>query len=386
MKAAFIDCSSGISGDMMRGALIDAGLPLNYLKAELKKLHILDSGYRLSIFDIRSPTKATRLTVSLLGRENHRNLKEILQIISKSKLSTRVKRLSSRIFIRLAEAEAKVHGININDVHFHEVGATDAIIDIVGSAIGLDYFGVEEVFCSPVNVGSGTINHSHGRLPIPAPATAELLKGIPIYDSGIKKELATPTGAAILSTIVKSFGQMPRIIPSYIGSGAGGYSLKIQPNFLRIIIGKKEIETEKDSVLLIETNIDDMNPKLYDKAIAIAMKAGALDAYFEPIRMKKQRNAVKFSVICTVGSKDRVLEAVFTATTSLGVRIYLVQREKISRSFYTKNTKYGKVQIKIGKLGKKTMTIAPEYEDYKKLAEKHKIPISRPYRNAFKEY
>lgn len=382
MKTAFFDCQSGIAGNMVLGALIDAGLPIAYLKKELIKLPI--THYSLLVTPLSSPTKATKLEVLLNGHDHHRNLKDILTIIEKSELKPGIKKHSSKIFKRLAAAEAKVHGIPINKVHFHEVGATDAIIDIVGTAIGLDYFGIEEVVCSPINVGSGTIKHSHGILPIPSPAAAELLKGIPIYDSGIKKELATPTGSAIISTLAKDFGPLPRIRVENVGSGAGGYSLKVQPNFLRIIIGEKEFETEKDAVLIIETNLDDMNPKFYDKAIANIMKTGALDAYIEPIRMKKQRNAVKLTVICQVGLKDKILEKLYSETTSLGARVFLVQRDKLSKSFRTLKTKYGKVKIKTGKLGNKTMTIAPEYEDYKRLAIKHRVPISEIYNESLK--
>lgn len=383
MKAIYFDCASGIAGNMILGALISAGMPLKYLEKELYKLKL--SNYKLQTSSKYSgATKAIHLVVLANKNEINRNINDILDLINKSKLKPGIKALSSAIFKRLALAESKVHRIPINKVHFHEVGAVDAIIDIVGCAIGLDYFGIEEAFCSAINVGSGKINHAHGILPIPAPATQELLKGVPIYDSGIKKELATPTGAAILTSIVKSFGPMPRIKVEKVGFGAGGYPLKVQPNFLKIIIGEKDIETEKDAVLLIETNIDDMNPKLWDKVIAKLMQSGAYDAYIEPIRMKKQRLAVKLSVICPIEIKDKILEIVFRETTSFGIRVYLVQREKLSRKYKTVKTKYGKAKVKIGFLGKEITTIAPEFEDYKKLAEKHSIPIKTAYKEALK--
>ncbi len=364
MNTAFFDCQSGIAGDMIVGALINAGLPPSYLKKELSKLRI--SHYALRLAAIKSHhIKATKISVVFKKEKIRRNLKDILNIINKSKLKRRIKQLSSKIFKRLAEAEAKVHGMPVNQVHFHEVGAVDAIVDIVGASIGFDYFDIEDAFCSPINTG------------ILAPATIELLKGIPIYDSGIKKELATPTGAAIMSTLVKSPGPFPRIKVLNGGFGAGSYNLKTQPNFLRLIIGEKELQTEKDAVLLIEANIDDMNPKLYDKTIAALIKNGALDAWVEPIRMKKQRNAVKFCALSRIELKDKIVQAIFEHTTSLGLRIFLVQREKARRFFKTIKTKYGKIKLKIGKLGGNTTNVAPEYENLKKISKKYKVPISK---------
>jgi hypothetical protein len=214
-------------------------------------------------------------------------------------------------------------------------------------------------------------------LPIPAPATTELLKGFAIYNSGIKKELTTPTGAAIISTLAKPADAMPRLKVEAIGSGAGTYDLAEQPNLLRIFIGKSELPTEKDSILQIETNIDDMDPRLYDKAIAALMKAGALDAFIEPIRMKKLRNAVKLVALCRLEDKEPVLEAVFDQTTTLGVRIFLVQREKLKRKIKRVKTRFGKVKIKLGLLEREIKTYAPEYEVLKRLSKKHKVPLSR---------
>lgn len=383
MKTAYFDCSSGIAGNMLLGALIDAGLPVEHLKNELRTLRITQ--YTLHITLLKTPTKAIKLEVKLKGRAHPRNLNDILKIINRSGLSKNVKTISSRIFKTLAEAEAKVHGIPINKVHFHEVGAVDAIIDIVGAAIGLDYFGIEEVCCSPINVGSGRVKFSHGTFPIPAPATAELLKSIPIYSSGIKRELTTPTGAAIIKTLASSFDPLPRLKVEAVGSGAGGYPLKVQPDFLRILIGEKELETEKDAILVLETNLDDTDPKLYDEIIARLMKAGALDAFIEPIRMKKMRSAVKLTVLCSVGLKDKLLKVLFKETTSFGARVYLVEREKLSRTFKKVKTKYGKVRLKIGRLGKKVMTVAPEYEDYARLAKKHHVPVNTVYQEVFKQ-
>jgi pyridinium-3,5-bisthiocarboxylic acid mononucleotide nickel chelatase len=359
MKIAYFDCPSGVSGNMVLGAFINAGLPLSYLKSELSKLPV--TRYSLLV------TK-NHLQVITREEQTHRHLKDILKIINRSKLSKPVKALSKKIFRALGEAEAKVHGISINKVHFHEIGAVDTIVDIVGSAIGLSYFGIEEVYCSPINTGEGWAKTAHGRLPIPAPAAAELLKGIPIFSSGVKKELTTPTGAAIIKTIAKSFGPLPKIKATAIGTGAGSYKFKEHPNLLRIFIGEKELQTENDAVLQIEANLDDMDPKYYDRAIAALMKAGALDAYLTPIRMKKERNAVNFVVLCRPEDKDRLLDLVYSKTTTMGARVFLVGREKLKKKLI--RTKHGRV--KIGRLDGKVKTIAPEPDDFKK----YKLPAS----------
>lgn len=367
---------------MFLGALLDAGLLVDLLNNELKKLQITDhksrTNYKLQIVKARKHgIFGIHLEVKTKKQTESRNLKDILSIISKSKLNLNIKRLAGAIFRRLAEAEAKVHGVPVNKVHFHEVGAIDSIVDIVGAAIGLDHFGIEEIKTSPINVGSGRIKSSHGMLPIPAPATAELLKGFSVYNSGIKKELTTPTGAAIISTLAKPAEVMPRLKVETIGFGAGTFDLAEQPNLLRIFIGESELPTEKDAVLQIETNIDDMDPRLFDKAIAALMKVGALDAYIEPLRMKKQRNAVKLSVLCRPENKDRVLEVLFDQTTTLGARVFMVRREKLGRKIRRVKTGYGKVKVKLGSLGKKLKTYAPEYEDLRRISKKHRVPLSR---------
>jgi len=329
MRIAYFDCPSGIAGNMILGALIDAGLDPGFLK---RKFSTLDIGPWT--LDIRKKSKAgvkgTSLEVKVKSQDTPRGLRDILSIIKRSRLSTNVKRLSTMIFRRLAEAEAKVHAAPLDTIHFHEVGAVDAIIDIVGACIGLEKLGIEKIYCSPLPHGKGTIKHTHGILPNPAPATVELLKGIPTYQTNIQKELVTPTGAAIISTLAESFGDLPRMKVENMGYGAGTFNLPF-PNLLRIFIGEAQIPAERDAVLQIETNIDDMDPKLYDRAIAGIMKAGALDASVQPIRMKKFREAVKLVVLCRPEDKDKILDAVFTETTTIGVRIYLVQREKLRR-------------------------------------------------------
>jgi uncharacterized protein (TIGR00299 family) protein len=381
-RIAYFDCSSGIAGNMILGALLSLGVPESYLTKELKKVPL--PRYRLIIKKIqKNKMPATYVEVELKGNphdHHHYNLKNILRIIDRSKLDKAVKSKAKEIYKRMIRAESLVHKKDMDSVHLHEVGATDAIIDIAGSLICLKYLEIEEIYASPINVGSGKIRHSHGILPVPAPATAELLKGIPSFSNPAGKELATPTGAAIITSLAKSFGDIPRIRFERSGYGAGGHTIPDIPNVLRIILGEKDIQTETDAVLQIEANIDDMNPKLYDKAIKNIMKAGALDAWITPILMKKKRKAVQLSVICEIFHNRPVLDAFFSETTTFGVRTFLVKREKLKRKFVRVKTKYGKAKIKLGILDNKVVTAASEYEDYKRIAKKHSIPIQKAYR------
>ncbi|MFA5113865.1 MAG: nickel pincer cofactor biosynthesis protein LarC [Candidatus Margulisiibacteriota bacterium] len=355
MKIAYFDCPTGISGNMILGALLDAGLDKTYLLAELQKLQTSNFKLPNKAQIIISKTKkrglaGTYFNVNFKKNDRPRNLADILKIIKRSKLSAPVKKLSGQIFRRLAQAEAKVHGLPVNKVHFHEVGAVDAIIDIVGACLGLEKLGIEKVYCSPLPAGQGKIAHAHGILPNPAPATAELLKGAPTYSTGLKGELVTPTGAAIITAIAE-FAEMPKLKVENIGYGAGSLDLS-RPNLLRVFIGEALPPTEHDAILQIEANIDDMDPRHYDRAIARLMKAGALDASVQPIRMKKQRAAVKLEVLCLPEKKERLLDAVFTETTTIGTRVYLVKREKLRREIRGGN--------KISYFGPQVKRIKPE--------------------------
>jgi len=370
MKIAYFDCSSGAAGNMILGALLDAGVSTAYLEKELKKLVIRN--WQLVI---RKKKNSLYVEVDFKKQKQHRNLREIVKILNQRVLSEKVKKLSIKIFKRLAEAEAKVHCESIHKVHFHEVGAIDAIIDIVGTAICLEKLGIEQVFASPIPFGSGKIKCAHGVLPVPVPATAELTKNVPTYGTGIKGELVTPTGAAIITEIVNDFTNLPKLKVEAIGRGSGSKIYKQVPGYLQVFIGQASIQTEKDTILQIEANLDDMKSKLYDPCIKKLMKAGALDAYIEPIRMKKQRNAIKLTVLCDPKIKDQILDKIFKLTTTFGVRIYAVAREKLSR----KHVKVGKVRIKMG------YTLAPEFEDIKKVAEKHKLPIKGVYKETWKK-
>ena len=382
---------------------MDAGLDLGMLKAQLGNLRInfavskskrgnrpacrqagtfqsqVSEHFKLLITKARkNGLTGTFFDVKIAKKDHHRNLKDILKIINQSKLSKEVKELSTRIFRRLAEAEAKVHGMTVNQVHFHEVGAIDAIVDIVGFCIGLEIMGIEKVYCSPLPNGQGVIKHAHGLLPNPAPATAELLRGIPTYNTKIKGELVTPTGAAIMSTVAE-FTDPPRMIVTGLGYGAGSLALP-QPNLLRLFVGAAQLPAEHDTVLLIEANIDDLNPKLYGKTIKKLMRAGALDAFISPIIMKKERRAFKLSVLVRPELRDKILTEFFNSTTTFGIRVYLASREVLKREFRTVKTKYGRAKVKLGYLGERLTTLAPEYEGYKRLSKKHRLSLATIHR------
>lgn len=375
MTLAYFDCFSGISGDMTLGALVDAGLPIEVLRLELAKLNL--PGYTLSSEKVRrSGLSATKVHVVLDKKEQPaRHLSDIQNIINGSDLSATVKQKSLAIFQRLAEVEAKVHGTTPEKVHFHEVGAVDALVDIVGSVIGLEHLGITEIIGSPINVGSGTVHTAHGKLPVPAPATAELLTNIPLYSSSITFELTTPTGAAIISTLASSFGPLPQMKVKRVAYGAGNKDFPGQPNVLRLMIGGLLPAYDEDTSTLIETNIDDMNPQLYDQVIEKLLAQGAQDAFLTPIIMKKGRPGILLSVLCDRANSDAVLDTIFRETTSIGVRINETGRKKLLREVREIETVYGRVRVKISRRGDDIMTITPEYEDCRKLAEEKQLPL-----------
>jgi len=375
MTIAYFDCFSGISGDMALGALVDAGVPLEVLHSELAKLGL--PGYTLSAEQVkRSGLAATKVHVVLEEREQPaRRLADIRDIINRSTLSPAVKQKSLGIFERLAEAEAKVHGTTAEAVHFHEVGAVDAIVDIVGSVIGLEHLGIGEIIASPVNVGSGSVHTAHGRLPVPTPATAELLKGIPLYSSSIAFELPTPTGAAIISTLADSFGPLPQLVVRRIACGAGNKDFPGQPNVLRLFVGESAPAYDEDRAVLIETNIDDMNPQIYDHLIDRLLQAGALDAYLAPLVMKKGRPGILLSVLSAKENADALLDIIFRETTSIGVRFQEVGRKKLSRELQDVRTPYGVVRVKVSRRGDEVLTVTPEYEDCRRIARERQVPL-----------
>jgi uncharacterized protein (TIGR00299 family) protein len=375
MTVAYFDCFSGISGDMTLGALVDAGMGIDTLRSELAKLDL--AGYALRSEKVRrAGLAATKVYVDLAEKKHPaRRLSDVAQIIRGSMLSPQVKRKSTSIFERLADAEALVHGTTREQVHFHEIGAVDALVDIVGAVIGLEQLGITTIASSPIHLGSGTVRTSHGILPVPAPATAELLRNVPVYSSDIALELTTPTGAAIISTLAQTYGPLPPMKVSKTAYGAGSTDLPGRPNVLRILLGEPAVPYEEDSSVLIETNIDDMNPQVYEYVIERLMAAGAHDAYLAPIIMKKGRPGVLLSALCDRTTSDALLDVIFRETTSIGVRIQDVGRKKLGREIREVATPFGTVRIKISKRGEEVLTVTPEYEDCKKIAEEKSVPL-----------
>ncbi|HDN80528.1 MAG TPA: nickel pincer cofactor biosynthesis protein LarC [Chloroflexi bacterium] len=384
MKIAYFDCFSGISGNMVLGALLDLGLELGALKEALAGLEV--SGYEIEARKVlKRHIAGTLVDVKVQEEGVERHLDDILEIIEKSALPEDVKETCGRIFTRLAEAEARVHRVDIKDIHFHEVGGIDAIVDVVGSVVGLKLLGIEEVYSSPLHLGRGFVECAHGKLPVPAPATLELVKGVPVYGRDIEAELVTPTGAAIITTLARGFGPSPAMEIEAIGYGAGHKDLPI-PNLLRVSIGRtrrpEEGGYEEDVVIVVEANIDDMNPELYEHVMDKLFEKGALDVFLTPIQMKKNRPAVKLSAIVREADLSGVLDAFFDETTTLGVRLYEVRRKKLSREATVVETKYGKISVKVGKLGSIVKNISPEYEDCRRIASQLGIPLKEVYEEA----
>jgi uncharacterized protein (TIGR00299 family) protein len=375
MTLAYFDCFSGISGDMVLGALVDAGVAIDALRSELARLDL--RGYEISSEKVmRSGIAATRVNVLVDQKDQKsRHLSDIIKIVEGSSLSSTVRKKSSRIFTRLAEAEAKVHATTPESIHFHEVGAVDAIVDIVGSVIGLELLGITRIASSAVNTGSGMVQTAHGLLPVPAPATAELLTGIPLYQSAVQFELATPTGAAIISTLGSSFGVLPPMKAERIAYGAGSRDIPHTPNVLRTLIGETAAAYDEDASVVVETNIDDMNPQVYDYLIEQLMQQGAQDAYLTPIIMKKGRPAVLLSVLTDSSRTESVVGTIFRETTSIGVRIRDVGRRKLIREIQPVDTVYGRINMKISKRGEEVLTATPEYEHCRRIAKEKNVPL-----------
>jgi uncharacterized protein (TIGR00299 family) protein len=381
MKIAYFDCFSGVSGDMILGALIDAGFDIRELESELSKLKI--SGYKVKTEKTgRKGISGIKFSVDVIEQNAERTLKDIVEIVDQSELDDDIKESSKKTFKELSMVEAKVHDQSVEEIHFHEVGGIDSIIDVIGSLIGIKKLGIEATYSSKIHVGTGFVECRHGVLPVPAPATLEMLKGVPIYSKGVEAELATPTGVCILKTLSKSFGIMPEMKVDKVGYGAGSRELEI-PNLLRVYVGETdEREYEKDEVILIETNIDDMNPQLSAYASEMLLKQGALDVFMTPIFMKKNRLGTLLSVLTTQDKFDEVLSTVFSETTTLGVRIHHLERKKLSRQIVSVKTRFGEIKLKVGKVGNQIKNIAPEYESCKEIAMKQGIPIKEVYYEA----
>lgn len=380
MKILYFDCFSGISGDMVLGAMTDAGVDIEAVRKELKKLNL--SGYKLRISNVkRKGIKGTKVDVVVDKKRHfhHTSYKDIKRLIERSKLSKRIKEDSLRIFKNIAEAEAKIHKTSVDNVHFHEVGAVDSIVDVVGAAICINLLSPDIILSSPINTGRGMVKTEHGILPVPAPATAEMLKGFPFYSSSTEFELATPTGVGIVTTLAKASNSMPIMKTSAIGYGAGSRDFLDSPNLLRIMIGEGYSPPEQDSITVIESNIDDMNPQFYDHIMNRLFKGGALDVFLTPIIMKKNRPAIKITLLSDNDNLNKLADILLSETTSFGLRIYRTERIKLEKEIKTVNTKYGKAKVKIGKRNSKIIKVVPEYEDCKRIAEEKGIPIKEVY-------
>jgi uncharacterized protein (TIGR00299 family) protein len=388
MRIAYLDCSSGISGDMTLGVLVDAGVPFDKLNEAVGSLGL--PGLRLVAQEVKKHGfRATQVTVEHAHEHVHRHLHHITAMIDGSRLTERQKQTARRIFTRLAEAEAKVHGTTIEKVHFHEVGAADSIADIVGSAVGWDLLAVDRIVASAVPTGSGRIKIAHGEVSVPAPATAELLRGIPLAESAVQAELTTPTGAAILSTLAESFGPLPAMKIERIGCGAGQKDFAEQPNILRLILGEAagpDAKAETDQVCLLETNLDDTTGEMIGYCIACLWEAGALDVYTTAIQMKKNRPGVMLSVLCRPADAEALEAIVFRETTTLGVRRSVLGRRVLSRRPCQVATPWGPVEGKLGWIAGAKARFAPEYESCLRVATEHGVPLREVYEAACRAY
>ena len=384
-RAAYFDCYSGISGDMILGALVDLGVSPGKIRKALKTLDL--NGYKLQTSKVQrgliAGTKA-HVKIEKVSHSHHkaRKYSDIKKLLANSDLSSTSKKNAMEVFRRIAEVEAAVHKTTIEKIHFHEVGAVDSIVDIVGGVVAIESLKLDRIYSSPLNVGEGFVECAHGCLPVPAPATLKLLKGIPTFSSGIKRELTTPTGAAMIGFYADQFGSLPAMKIIDDGYGAGDHIIPTMPNMLRVILGAVDEESDEDLVL-IETNIDDMNPELYEAAMDSLFKAGALDVYLSPIIMKKSRPASKISVLSTERSRDIMTQVLLQETSSFGVRYYKVARTVLEREIKSVKTSYGPIKIKIGKLNGSTLQASPEYEDCKKTSKIKKVPVKNIYDEAY---
>jgi hypothetical protein len=381
MKIVYFDCFSGASGDMLLGALVDAGLELSRLEAELRRLPLPD----WSITAVRGKKKgiaATQVHVRTHEHHSHRGLSEILRLIDRGRdagLSPRAAERASTIFRRLGEAEAKIHEVPIEEIHFHEVGAVDAVVDIVGASVGFELLGIEDFYASALNVGGGRVEAAHGVMPVPAPATAELVKGIPVYSTGTDGELLTPTGAAILSTVVRSFGPLPPIKLEAIGYGAGSADLPGQANVLRMFVGESadRSQAHDEIISIIEASVDDLNPQVYAYFAERALAVGALDVSSLPLQMKKGRPGQLITVLTPPESADALAELFFRETTTIGVRIWEARRRVLARELVSVETAYGPVPVKVSRLNGRILNAAPEFEDCRRIALERGAPLKQ---------
>ncbi len=384
MKTLYFDCFAGASGNMILGGLIALGVDKDDLVRELQSLSTAEFNIEIRKVD-RSGIAATHVKVIVPEEQAHRHLRDIEKIIHDSSLSDLVKSRSIAIFSRLAEAEAKVHGIDIQKVHFHEVGAMDAIIDVVGSCIGFEQLGIERFVCSKIHAGSGFVQMAHGKYPVPPPAVAELLSGIPIYSTDVEGEMITPTGAAIISSLCDSYGALPEMTVELTGYGAGTREYQGFPNALRLMLGETEAaqlvnekitdSTHTEHLVLLETNLDDISSQVLGFVMERSLDLGALDCWFTPIQMKKNRPATMLSVLCSIDRKQIIAEMLYSETTTLGIRFVNIERNSLPRETAKVTTEFGNVDVKVARYGDKIVNVMPEYDHVRKLALENNVPF-----------
>jgi uncharacterized protein (TIGR00299 family) protein len=376
-RLAYFDCPSGASGDMILGTVVDAGIAVDALRAELRKLPL--EGWEVSAREVRKGAfRATKVDVVIdeaHHRHHHRGLPDILAILSASTLDEGIKARAARIFTRLAEAEARVHGGTPEEVHFHEVGAVDAIIDVTGSVIGLSLLDIADVHLSALPLGGGFVKGAHGRMPVPAPGTAELLRGFPVVDPGIRAELVTPTGAAILTTLARDAGRMPAMRVERVAYGAGTMDLAEQPNVLRLFVGHTDEAPGDETIAQVETTIDDMSPQLYEPLIDRLLEAGALDVTLTPVVMKRSRPGTVLTVLCRPEAVDTVARVLFEESTTIGVRWSEWRRRPLPRETVTLPTAYGPIRFKVSRLDGRPVTVTPEFADVVRVARERGVSV-----------
>lgn len=418
MRIAYLDCFSGISGDMFLGALVDAGVPAEVLRQTVAELKV---GARLEVSRVqRSGISATKVDVLVRGKKDrpreshdhqhdhgrhhpaprkaasahshdhgHRGLKEIREIIAGAGLPASVQTTALSMFEALGAAEAKIHNTSVEQVHFHEVGAADAIVDIVGAAVGAEVLGVDEWVCSPLNVGSGTVACEHGRFPVPAPATVELLRGAPVYSSGIEAELVTPTGAAIVKTLASRFSSFPAMKIAATGYGAGTHDFHEHSNVLRLTVGEAASESRaatEEKITVLEASLDDLNPQLFGYLLERALAAGALDVFATSVQMKKNRPGMLLTVLAKPRDASRLAHLIFAETTTLGVRMREERREVLQRRSLSVKTPWGAVRLKVASLNGSVSNFAPEYEDCRRIAARRRLPLKTVMQEAVRAY
>ncbi len=391
MRIGYWECFSGIAGDMNLGAMVGCGLVVDELREDLSGLAL--EGFHIEHERVRRGALAAdkiHVVIDTHGSEHaHRGLADIREILAASSLPAGVAERADEVFVALCDAEASVHGCSIEEVHLHEVGAIDAIVDVVGACCGMRRLGVESLICSPLNVGAGTVSTAHGVLPVPAPATARLLRDAPVYSSGPEAELVTPTGAALVAVLAEGFGRWPAMTVSAVGYGAGDNEFDELANVLRLVVGERDDKGESavsTRVSVIETNLDDCDPRIVGDLIPRLIESGALDAFATPVQMKKNRPGIQLTAIAAHADVDVIADMVLRETTTLGLRIHDVERRELSRRHIEVDTPFGRVRIKVGGLGNEDVNASPEFEDCRQRAREAGVPVKRVIQAASAAY